>query len=333
MATNFSRERMEQRTPYTPDGFRHLHKPEASRVFDISGGRLHFFGGQDFQRQLPILREYAVQIDQPAFKIPYWIAMTEVSYNMRRDAQVSAAFFEPDESWKNRLSKLSQEKGKERVLSGALNRLTAPFIDWFNQPTVSEINFDPPFVAYCTLETWKIPTNLGILTGAYFSTMAAEPGFVGGGVIGPSLFQYGYNLVDPDLVLFRVQNGAPVSALEKANVTEGPVFGVDEEPNSIMRNCAQFFEERTLHPQGIDMDKLIARGVYSEGENRTYAHGQTRGRAFEVTERLRARGVDPKNGDGAYVAVWGKGKKELREKSGQGVFVFTHSTKSESDIN
>lgn len=324
-------ERIADRTPYAPDGFSYLNKPISPIVFDMQGGRLHIFTGPDYQNARSRLHEYAIQIDQKAFAIDYWTAMQEVSFNMRRGAVVSTAFFEPNEVLKARMQSDPSRKGKDRGFS--LNRLTAPIANFLSTSRESSISDDLPFTGYATQELWKVTTDSGNLTAVYISTMGFFPELTGGGVLGPTSLRLVYNMFQPHIIVARVQNGAPVSALAKAEITEGPVYGVDEEPNSLMRSLAGFFEERTLHPGGIDPDTLIARAVYAEGKNKRYVYNRTRGgRASEATDKLIARGVNPENGDGAYVLVWGKGK-EAQWRGRQRLFVVPEIDASKTEIN
>lgn len=327
MTTGAAIDRIEQRTPYIPEGFRYLNKPESTIVYDVLGGRLHVFMGSDFRKNQSLLMEYAVRIDQAAFEIGYWPSMTEVAFNMRKEAAASATFFEPDESLQVRLPKTSPTRGKGRVWFSAFSRLTTPVTDLFNSRTEAEYTWDLPFAGYSTEETWRQVTGSGVLTGVYISTMAFVPGLTGL-KIGSCVMRHIFNTHKSDVVLGRVQNGAPVSAMDKARITEGPIFGVDEEPDPMMRSWIPFFEDRTLHPNGIDIDKLIARGVYPEGENRTYEHGRTskedgpaHGRASEATMKLRQRGVVAKKGDGAYIAAWRRGRKEPWEMNRKRLFM------------
>lgn len=325
-------ERLLDRTPHAPDGFVYLNQPQSPIFFDMLGGRLRVFVGRDFQSNRERLQEYAVSIDQEAFAIDYWTAMQEVSFNMRRGAVVSAAFFEPDEALRARVQSDLSRRGRERGFS--LNRLTAPFTNFLSSSRESNIGEDLPFTGYATLELWRVTTDSGNLTAMYISTMGFFPELTGGGVLGPMSFRLVYNMFQPHIIVARVQNGAPVSALAKAEITEGPVYGVDEEPDSLMRSLTGFFEERTFHPPGsIDLDTLIARAVYAEGANKRYVYNRTRGGiASEATDKLLARGVNPENGDGAYILVWGKGK-EAQWRGRQRLFVVPAIDVSKTEIN
>lgn len=334
MATSYT-EHLEQRTPYSPGGWDFLKQPRAAIVFPVDRGQIHLFANGDFRWHLTDIRENAVKIDVPGFQISWEIAMGEVHFNTRdrelysrEKTEMSAAFFEPDEVLRAELTKSLPEKGRERVLASTVNRLTASVAGLFYPSTEFVMNWAPPFVAYSTQEIWRInpdTRHTRPLIVEYVSTMAGIPEVTGRKMIGSPLFLYGYNVLQPDIIAFRVQNGAPVSALEKAGITEGPVYGVDEEwsADPVMRSLGSYFDKRTLHPNGIDMDRLIAVAVYPDGENKPYIHGKNpQGRAFEATEKLRRRGVDPRNGDGAYIAVWGRGKREQWEEKGrQRIFV------------
>ncbi len=312
MTTSSNVEQLERRTPHAPDGFRYLNQPQSPKVLDIQEGRFVYFDTQTFPQRRAELREYFVQIDQAAFRIGYWDAMKEVVYNTRPDAAVNALLFEPNEALRSRLSKVYLKSQREKGLSGVFNRLPAPFAGFFNPSAESEIDWDLPFAGYATQETWRVNTDLGVLTTAYFSTMAFVPGFTGAG-LGPLALQYMCNFLKFDILAARLQNGAAGSAIEKANVGEGKFYGVEAEwhEHPLRETVTRLFEDRTLHPNGIDREKLIAVAVYPEGENRAYEYGRTKGRASEITDMLRARGVDPKNGDGAYIAMWGKGRERL----------------------
>lgn len=315
MTTSSAIEQLERRTPHTPDGFCYLNQPQPPKVFDIREGRFLFFDSQTFPKYRTVLMEYFVQIDQAAFDIPYWEAMKEVVYNTRPEAAVNALLFEPNEALRTKLPKVRPERRKG--LSGMFNRLTSPFAEFINPPAESEAGWDLPFAGYATEETWRVNTDLGILTTAYFSTMAFVPGFTGEG-LGPRALQYMCNVLQYDIFAARVQNGAPVSAIEKAEIGEGKTYGVDEEwdKHPLVGSLGRLFDERTQHPNGIDMERLIAIGVYAEGENRMYKYDLTKGIASEATRKLIARGVVPQRGDGAYIARWRKeGLWVARQKS------------------
>lgn len=332
MNTYSSGERMMNRTPYFPDGFLFLNRPRARKVIPIDGGQMHVFVPEECKKYASKIQEYGIAIDQPAFGIGYWDAWKEVVFNTRKEAKIYAAFFEPNDLLRAKSLEVSPEKGKDKVWISTLSRLTTPITDLFNPQEVNpkeepEVVLEIPFYAYATHEEWKIETGCVPLVVDYVSTIAAKPGFTGGKVIGPALCHHPYEQIEADVVAMRVQNGVAPSAEEKTKDVERPLIGGDvswdtePELKEILDKC---FKENTLHPNGIDMDKLIAEAVYPEGESKTYIHGKTHGRAFEVTEALIKRGVEPKRGDGAYVAWWVKGKKERwKERYGKRVFAVS----------
>lgn len=293
-------------TPYGPDGFDHLGKPQASETYSFPGYRIHLFKGEEFRKNKFALMQAAVRLDKAIFKISYWEALTEVVHNMGMDS-VSAMFVEPLKP-QTPLLQVQHERGRERVVDGFIRKLTSSFTEVNDRQEIPsnqqslELSFADPFVGYITYEGWRVRTDSRIMTAEYISTIAFLPEHRQHG-LGRFLIQMVCGKHEPETLALRSQIGAVVPMVENAIETVGGAYGVDKEwnTNPFMMSFKRPFFEKTLHPHEFDDERFIATGVYPDGRNRAYTPDPSNLRAMEV-DRILSERINIDRGDGAYIA-------------------------------